>query len=343
MAFSLPEAATILEAITLLTWACLSGTRAKHPNYVKIFPDLWSLETIIALAALTFAPALLDAVQSATPPDLSFFLNLPTYHGFDLWGVYVLVLLKAGCIPKLYIGSATSMTVGLTGRFGQYDSHQALAGFVEKALKDGYVIAHKGILVSLVRPTPALVPGCRLLILAIEACLANIFWTMTRVKMDYTVTFSLWERDQFTYAGLCSHTALWEGGRLDLNLTAEELEAHAQMMKVRLAGQRDRAARKFQKENPEKFKENTKRSQANLKAIKKYYCKICDQSFPHDQALRRHNGSEVKRAFHEAEAHKYNISLETFQSSDDVQKARAANRKWKSKARKVAAAAKHST
>ncbi|KAK4948139.1 Non-essential glycogen phosphorylase [Elasticomyces elasticus] len=228
---------------------------------------------------------------------------------------------------RLYIGSATNSLYGIRARWANYDRRTALPFYVAAALDDGFTITHKGRLVSCPRPPPALNPVVRILILALEGYFAFAFWTMRSRTMDCGVGSSirLWDIDQFEYDGACSHSSLLESGRVDLNLTAEELEEHAQNMEGRRIESGQRATRKaydksretdldlhkaknkesvdkFKANNPEKVKSNLKKSQQNLKNSKKYYCPICDQGFPHAQALARHNASPNKRAIHEAAA-----------------------------------------
>jgi hypothetical protein len=59
------------------------------------------LAEICSAASLSFCPGLLDAIQAAGPPAVSFFQNTPT-HGRRRWGVYCLVLEKPGHIPLIY-------------------------------------------------------------------------------------------------------------------------------------------------------------------------------------------------------------------------------------------------
>jgi len=61
-------------------------------------------------------------------------------------GCVALVLEKPGCKPKVYIGSGTSWSLGVVGRFKQYDDGFLLPVYVEKALDEGYEIVSKGLL-----------------------------------------------------------------------------------------------------------------------------------------------------------------------------------------------------
>lgn len=286
------------------------------------------MEIMISLAALVFAPCLLEALRKPTPPGVAFFKALPSKKDYA-WGVYVLVLEKAGRSTKLYVGSATHSLYGVTKRWGEYDCGRGFSLYVDATLDEGYTITHKGLLCTCPIPPPALVPTVRVLLLALEGYFAFAFWTMYFKTKHYGVGSSvrLWDIDLFEYSGLCSHSSLLESGQVDLNLTAEELEAHAQNVKAKRVEAAKGATRKhydksratdldlhraknkesvekFRVDNPEKAKANLKKSQQNVKAQKKYCCPICDQAFPHAQALKRHNDSKAKQAIHEAAARK---------------------------------------
>jgi hypothetical protein len=99
------------------------------------------------------------ANANALPP------NRPTLR----WGVYAVVLEKAGCRPILYIGSGTNSSFGVGARFQHYDEGGHLPQYVSKALFDGFEITHKGLLCWIPMPIPAAVPSWRLLVCALEA------------------------------------------------------------------------------------------------------------------------------------------------------------------------------
>ena len=239
--------------------------------------------------------------------------------------MYILVLEKAGKRAKLYLGSATHNLYEVAKRWGEYDCGRGFALYVDAALDDGYIITHKGLLLSYPMPPPALVPTIRVLILGLEGYFAIAFWTMYSKTKNYGVGSSirLWDINQFKYDGLCSDSSLLESGQVDLDLTAEEFEEHARNMTARRKESAAQASRKqyeksretdldlhrvnnrksvdkFQANDPDKVKANLKKSQQNVKDQKKYYCPICDQAFVHAQALDRHNKSKNKRAIHEA-------------------------------------------
>jgi len=70
------------------------------------------LDEIAATASLTFAPGLFDLLISQTAPTIAELKKLPTNvlptRLSKIWGVYLLVLEKPDCRPRVYIGSSTN-------------------------------------------------------------------------------------------------------------------------------------------------------------------------------------------------------------------------------------------
>ena len=83
------------------------------------------LKQLLSATSFVFAPGLLDVLQSSTLPAITFFKSLPTDHK-KVWGVYLLVLEKRDPRSKIYIGSGTSVTGGVSSRLCQYDKQQLL-------------------------------------------------------------------------------------------------------------------------------------------------------------------------------------------------------------------------
>ena len=186
------------------------------------------MEEIALTISLEFGPGLFDVLQAAPPPTVQYFKDLPT-DTTQRWAVYLLSLEKPGCGPKVYIGSGTDSKYGVKNRFSHYDSGIALPFLVEKTLKEGYTIVHKGLPCWTSIPSAALQPGIRLLFLALEATFTYIFWAMRTVNKDYGMShICLWDSHTLEWDSLCSHCCLIEGIREgDFELSAEELEAQA--------------------------------------------------------------------------------------------------------------------
>ena len=84
-------ATTTLELLTVVTWACLNGPAHKAVLFTQILTSQAVLSEIVSAAGFSFCPGFFDAIQSASPPAISLFDNLPC----DIkkaWGVYAVIL-----------------------------------------------------------------------------------------------------------------------------------------------------------------------------------------------------------------------------------------------------------
>jgi hypothetical protein len=177
-----PEA-TLLQLVLLLTWTCINMSfgSSKHPIFSKVLSSQAVIEQLLAFASLAFAPGLFEVLQASTPPTVSWFKCLPT-NDEKRWAIYLLVLEKPSCRPKIYIGSGTNSKHGVHVRLTCYDRQSNLPIFVERALKDGYSIVHKGILCWIPIPLAADQPVLRVLFIALEATFSFVFWAMQSTK-----------------------------------------------------------------------------------------------------------------------------------------------------------------
>jgi hypothetical protein len=182
---------------------------------------------------------------------------------------------------------------------------------VAAAVKDGYKITHKGLLVWSPIPSEADVPRFGILFLAIEAAFSFLFWAMqSRIADHSMISCCPWPLSSFTYAGLCSHSPLLEGRR-NVDLSVEQLAAMAAQVKekkrIHNAHQhqslktRDpqrhkaRAAKKaanFRRNSPDKRRAILQRHEKKVKASKKFYCSTCEVACANQWELNRHDGSE---------------------------------------------------
>lgn len=298
----------IIEALIVLIWACLVAPVHKHALFGQIFPMQEVLADAIRTAPLVFCEGLLDAMQASTPPSLDFFAGLPT-DCFKRWGIYAIVLQKADARPCVYIGSGTSAIAGVRGRWYDYDRKKNLPRYVKRALDDGYVIKHKGLLLWCPIPSSAELPTLRLLFLAVEAMFSFYFWTMQSPSKDYGMPdFCPWSKDMLSYKGLCSHSALWEGVEADFDLTPEQHEEMAAVIKektrvymaeyhlrVRLEDPvKDRERHKinearFREKSYDKYLAKFARYAEKQKESKAFFCEICNHAstkpFEHDRHL----------------------------------------------------------
>ncbi|TKA63192.1 hypothetical protein B0A55_10202 [Friedmanniomyces simplex] len=216
-------ATTILQLVLMVVWACLNLPMKRKIFLQVIFSERYLLE-IASAASLAFAPGLLDAVQSATPPSVEWFKRLPS-NASRCWAVYALVLEKLDAVTMIYIGSGTNAR-GLSQRWGVYDrlSWTQLPRHVTTALRDGYTITHKGTLCWAPIPSADNLPRFRLLFLALETAFACLFWAFkSRRSSHHLLSCCPWALSSFTYAGLCSHSALEDATATGLDLTAKQL------------------------------------------------------------------------------------------------------------------------
>jgi hypothetical protein len=132
---------------------------------------------------LVFAPGLLDVFQ-ATTPSVSYFKSIPTYVKKN-WAVYLLVLKKRVCQPKIYTVSRTALDRGGSKRLSHYHTKTNPPVYVERALKDSYTIVHKGLPCCCPIQAAGEVLQVRALILAIEATFSIVLWAMKSRIKDY--------------------------------------------------------------------------------------------------------------------------------------------------------------
>lgn len=161
-------------------------------------------------------------------------------------------------------------------------------------------------------PSASNVPSHRVLILALEAAFAFLFWAMNG-KTEYgygMIPMCPWDIADLEYDGLCTHSPLSEVPKGGFTFTAEELEAQAirrreadreyhrdllAKMKARdpVAFNAHKAAclRASRARDPTyKDKVNVataKRTAKNL-ASKKYYCEPCGANLVHKASYERH-------------------------------------------------------
>jgi hypothetical protein len=312
-----PEATTLLQLVLLLTWTCINMSfgSSKHPIFSKVLSSQAVIEQLLAFASLAFAPGLFEVLQASTPPTVSWFKAFPPTMRNDGLSIFLFYLEKPSCRPKIYIGSGTNSKHGVHVRLTCYDRQSNLPIFVERALKDGYSIVHKGILCWIPIPLAADQPVLRVLFIALEATFSFVFWAMQSTKDNAFGMGKMckWSRDTLEYDGLCSHSASREAVAGDFDLSTEELEAKAAEILKRfkeyqhnhyietkakdpvnfLARKREIQA-DFYAKNPGRNAKNLKSSKDNAVKEKRHYCAVCDFAFRTGQSLKDH----LKRKIH---------------------------------------------
>lgn len=316
-------AGSITAFVISLVWNCLFVTpeKNKHPTYGKVIPSQAVLTQLFCSVSLVFAPGLFDALQAAAPPTIAYFKGLPSSYEKQ-WAIYVLVLEKPDCRPKVYIGSGINSERGVFKRFREYDAGRNFGWRAQDALNDGFVLVHKGLLCTMPMPTVALVPSLRIAFVAMEAMFAFTFWAMqSQTGYLASQTVCPWDILTFEYDGTCSHSALMENPYGDHDLSAEELEEQATFLKQRNAEKQSEWAydwyvqkkdadpvawnapqlenvNAYKERHPDKVAANSKRYHAKAKAAKKYYCATCDKGFEGKSQLTRHLNARTLAAKH---------------------------------------------
>lgn len=205
-------------------WACLQVPVNRNGLFTQLLMEQRLVSDICEEASWSFCPGLLEAMQASAPPPSAFFWSLPS-DGMRKWGIYAVVRRKSGKTPLVYIGSATNTALGVHSRWLQYHRRSLnwVPFFVRRAMKQGYRITHKGLIVSSPIPASKDVPLRRLIFLAIEAAFSFLFWAMVSQDRTYGMRSCCpWPKELFSYHGLCSHNALAEKvhGNFDLPLNS---------------------------------------------------------------------------------------------------------------------------
>jgi hypothetical protein len=104
-----------------------------------------------------------------------------------------LALEKPFCVPRVYIGSGTTATIGVSHRMSTYTNLQVLPKYVAAALNEGYTITHKGLLLWAPIPSAADVPLLRAMFILLEATLTVVFWVVMS-KIGGWRLFCPWNR-----------------------------------------------------------------------------------------------------------------------------------------------------
>jgi hypothetical protein len=303
----------ILERLLPMIWACLSIPAWKNPIINQFLTSEVIISELCTAASLTFCAGLYETIQANSPPSIEFFKRIPTENS-QRWGIYAVVLEKPGAVPLIYIGSGTNATDGVKTRLNQYNRLDVLTmpRFVDAALKDGFQIVHKGLLMWCPIPSATDRPRYRLLFIAIEATFCFLFWALKTRKPDhYMSSCCPWPLSSFSYGGLCSHSPLKEGIYGNFDLSAEQLEAIATEVKDKKRAHNHRMFVRERTLKPEHYKERTsrngrlyrerwrekslamkERSRKKKKESKQLYCTLCGVSCASSYELTRHNASK---------------------------------------------------
>jgi hypothetical protein len=296
----------------VLCWTLLTLTPARliNPTHEIFFPTKEALNPM--LAYVVFAPAIVKILTAASPPTIAAFKRLPMVKR-GVWGVYLIVMEKQKCRPKIYIGSGTSKSHGVEVRCREYRKHpskmaRTVSRRIKKALADGYHVTHIGLLCQ--TPIPSLFNHYRLrsLFIILETAFAFSLWAMrSHTKAYYVPTIRPWAIEALDYDGCCGHSPLWEEVvDENLGLTPEQIAIKEAEAAIRSRQSARHAERKYharlRKEDPVAYldarRAKNRRNTANAKAKGTFRCLTCEKNFQSIGALNIH----YTRAEHIAKA-----------------------------------------
>lgn len=217
---------------------------------------------------------------------------------------------KKGCRPRIYIGSGTGAIRGMWNRMRQYETLRRadIPDKVWEAHKEGFIITHKGWLVSCPIPDAAIQPEVRLALIALEAVFCFTFQAIYSLKSDFGYgNINPWKKSDVEWDGCCTHSPLVEGvhGKFDLTqgqrlAMAKSIEEKNKAYQVEY-GKQMRAKARAGKNDEYKHRQraaNAKRAPKQkeiykvVKASGKFKCKICNVNCRNMADLRRHNKTD---------------------------------------------------
>lgn len=278
---------TLTDAVILAVWMCwlvlaTTPSALQNRDFAAIFPNPRTLKRVLASCGLEFAPGLLAVLGSPTTPTISFFKTLPLYL-VAIWAVYLLVLKKRGCRPRIYVGSGTCSVIGVKKRLTQHDKRQEVPRYVQQAYEEGYKLTSTGLLCWAPMPPVLVRVPLRAGFLLLEAVFALKLWAMkSRTKHYFMPRICLWPIATLEYDDCCGHFSVNENIPAAAeykreNLTPEQIE------EIELY-----YAQKLQ----EQGRSSMERARANNLASKKYFCDPCSLPCCHKTEFAKHKRTQ---------------------------------------------------
>ncbi len=260
--------------LSALVRICITTTRLPSIGFERLLPTQRDVEKLFLVPGLSIAPGLFTVLRARDPPTLAWFKGLPFCETSKDWAVYTLILEKPNSKPLLYIGSATSRLQGLKHRMVAYRSQSSrLPRYLAQALKEGFKITCKGVLLTMPRPEPVEVQLHRHFMFALEATLSFAFWAMYSKETDYKMGhLCKWDIETLEWYGLCSHSALYDW----MVLETQELDMTPKEIEIREREKKDHALRRERERHHESVR------------TRRYVCTICDKAFGATNALTVH-------------------------------------------------------
>ncbi|KAM0697652.1 hypothetical protein Q7P36_002506 [Cladosporium allicinum] len=172
--------------VITLAWVNLIHTPDEylHPYHKMYISSLNLLDTACGMLNIDFAPGLWSVLTSDTPPDLSFFKNLPAPNsktGKGRYAVYCVVLEKVGFPPRVYFGCSVNER-NYTIRTSQYTTMKGgLPKMIRESNRLGFTRTHTGLFLTMDNPKMAqLNDMARIVILNFEDVFTRIFFGRTK-------------------------------------------------------------------------------------------------------------------------------------------------------------------
>ncbi|KAK3330471.1 hypothetical protein B0H66DRAFT_63477 [Apodospora peruviana] len=248
----------------------------------------------------------------ANPPPLSFFSSLPMPTSNNIWGVYTLVVEKAGEKSRLYIGCETAQRGGVQQWLKCYDYGVTLPKCLSSYLDKGYKITSRGLLCWCTQPPAFSVGRTRVRMVALEAYLTYIFGAGPAYEVDDSIWGDLWPwaKSTMSWDSLCSHTAFTEVPWDVHNTNEEEFlvynEKRREEAKTRKAAfeaqrfatipelkaflaKRVQAGKDWRRRNRKRLNKLHAELRTRNRESNRFRCNICEISLPYAGALATHN------------------------------------------------------
>jgi hypothetical protein len=297
-------------------WMCLSNQpdHCKNAYFNQFLKSSSVVEEIATESKIKSASSLPAYMNGPKPDNIDYFKTLPTECGTD-WCCYAAILEKPGCKPRVQIGSGTHGTFGGQRRLDDYPNERALPSLVLKALNEGFVITHVGVLCTASKPEAADQPLTRLVFVAIEGTFAYLFWSLNAYKADYGMGFTcLWDWQGLPWDSLSTHSPFYEGIRSEFGLTEEQMQDHLAKLEIKHKQSRARInsnshyrrmeenyhecmdatmqqVKEWRAANPERKLENDRALRKKVLDEKRNLCSDCQMPFQTPAHLAKHKKS----------------------------------------------------
>lgn len=99
-------------------------------------PDENTLTSLTLANNICFPSLLSNILKSASPPSIESFSAFPNILQEDMyWVVYLLILVKDGCVPKIYVGSSTDLTQGTSCWWCEYHLLQSMPTKIPRCVR----------------------------------------------------------------------------------------------------------------------------------------------------------------------------------------------------------------